>query len=53
MSECLRVFDNEKHRGALLMPGVDHHWIVQNYVKLLDSFFGGYWNEFVKSNMHL
>ena len=25
MSECLRVFDNERHRGTLLMPGVDHH----------------------------
>lgn len=50
MTECLRVFDNEKRRDALVMPGVDHHWLVQNYVRLLDSFFNGYWNEFVKNN---
>ena len=48
MVECLRVFDNERHRGELLLPGVDHHWIVQNYVKLLDTFFSGYWNDFIK-----
>jgi hypothetical protein len=53
MTECLRIFDNEAHRGTLLMPGVDHHWVVQNFVKLLDSFFSGYWNEFIKNNMHV
>ena len=52
MVECLRVFDNEKHRGELLLPHVDHHWIVQNYVKLLDTFFSGYWNDFIKQNIH-
>lgn len=48
MVECLRIFDNEKHKGKLLLPGIDYHWVVQNYVKLLDSFFSGYWNDFVK-----
>ena len=50
MVECLRVFDNEKQKGRLLLPGADHHWIVQNYVKLLDSFFSGYWVDFIKQN---
>lgn len=48
MVECLRIFDNEKHRGALLLPQVDYHWIMQNYIKLLDTFFSGYWNDFIK-----
>jgi len=32
------------------MPGIDYHWLIQNYVKLLDSFFSGYWNDFIKQN---
>lgn len=33
------------------MPGIDYHWLIQNYVKLLDSFFSGYWNDFIKQNV--
>ena len=51
MPECLRIFDNEQYRGDLLMPGVDHHWIIQNYVKMLDTFFSGYWIELIKNNI--
>ena len=51
MPECLRIFNNEKIRGTLLLPQVDLHWIVKNYVKLLDTFFSGYWNDFVKQNV--
>ena len=50
MVECLRIFDNEKHRDALLLPGVDYHWLMQNYIKLLDTFFSGYWHDFIKQN---
>ena len=50
MPECLRVFDNEDYRGDLLIPGIDHHWIIQNYVKMLDTFFRGYWIELIKNN---
>lgn len=52
MPEALRIFDNEKHRNNLLLPDADHHWLIQNYVKLLDCFFSGYWNDFVKTNMN-
>ena len=52
MPECLRIFDRESYKGNILMPGVDHHWLVQNFVRLLDSFLQGYWNEFIKNNMH-
>ena len=51
MPECLRVFDNEDYRGDLLIPGIDHHWIIQNYVKMLDTFFSGYWIELIKNNL--
>ena len=51
MPECIRIFNNEKARGTLMLPRVDLHWIVTNYVTLLDSFFGGYWNDYVKQNV--
>ena len=51
MPECLRIFDNERYRGDLLMPNIDHHWAVNNYVQMLDTFFGGYWIELIKSNI--
>ena len=51
MPECLRIFDNEEYRDNLLMPGIDHHWIMQNYVKMLDTFFSGYWIELIKNNI--
>ena len=28
MTECLRIFDNERHKGTLLLPGIDYHWVV-------------------------
>ena len=51
MPECLRIYNAEKARGTLLLSQVDMHWIVKNYVTLLDSFFSGYWNDFVKQNV--
>jgi len=51
MPEALDVFNNEKKRGNLLLSGIDEHWLVQNYVKLLDSFFQGYWIEFIRGQL--
>ena len=51
MPECLRIFENEKYRGDLLMPNIDQHWIINNYIHLLDTFLGGYWIELIKSNI--
>ena len=33
------------------MPNIDHHWVINNYVQMLDTFFGGYWIELIKSNI--
>ena len=48
MPMCLQIFEEERRRGTLLLSKVDVHWLISNYVQLLDSFFGGYWNDFIK-----
>ena len=51
MSEALDLFYKEKEADNLLIKTVDEHWIVQNYVQLLDSFLGQMWIEFIKNQV--
>ena len=51
MPDALEIFRREQAKGNLLYNYVDEFWVVQNYVKLLDSFFNAMWIEFIKNNM--
>ena len=49
--DALQVFEHEKARGNLLLNDVDEHWLVQNFIMMLDSFLHGYWIEFINNNL--
>lgn len=50
MPSALNIFRREKERRNLILDSVDEFWVVQNFVKLLDSFVSGYWIDFITSN---
>ena len=49
--DALQVFEHEKSRKNLLLNDVDEHWIVRNFIQMLDSFLQGYWIEFINNNL--
>ena len=50
MPTAMDIFKREKARNNLILNTVDEFWVVQNFVKLLDSFVSGYWIDFITSN---
>jgi len=50
MPTAMEIFKREKARNNLILNTVDEFWVVQNFVKLLDSFTAGYWIDFITSN---
>ena len=51
MSDALDLFYKERESDSLLIKNVDEHWLVQNYVQLLDSFLSQMWIEFIKNQV--
>lgn len=49
--DALQVFNHEKARNNLLLNEVDEHWIVHNFIMMLDSYLHGYWIEFINNNL--
>lgn len=49
--DALQVFNHEKSRNNLLLNDVDEHWIVHNFIMMLDSYLHGYWIEFINNNL--
>lgn len=49
MVEAVRVFEEEAAAGTLGYPGADLHWVMQNFVRLLDSLLHDYYVDFERS----
>jgi hypothetical protein len=50
MPTAMEIFRREKARQNLILDSIDEFWVVQNFVKILDSFVSGYWVDFITSN---
>jgi hypothetical protein len=50
MPTAMEIFRREKARQNLILDSIDEFWVVQNFVKILDSFVSGYWIDFITSN---
>ena len=50
MPSCLRVLNEEKQRGTLLVANCDEYWATQNFIKLFDSYIQSYWIDFISGN---
>ena len=49
--DALKIFEHEKAKKNLILNDVDEHWIVNNFIMMLDSFLHGYWIEFINNNL--
>lgn len=47
---CFTLFEEEKLAGNLLMPAVDEFWLIQTFIKVLDSFLVSYWLDYIQGN---
>ena len=50
MNECMLVFEEESQAGTLLYDKLDQHWLVQNFLRLLNTMIFDYFVEYEKSN---
>lgn len=48
---CFELVNEEKIRGTLLVSYVDENWLIQSFIKLLDSFLNSYWIYHIKANV--
>jgi hypothetical protein len=50
MVEAIRVFEAELEAGELNFPGVDLHWLMQNFVRLLTTLVYDFFIEYERSS---